>query len=458
MTNRQTLDLKKKIRIGDLLVQPDDKILIARAVGKAGTLERLHTDAQIMRFEANGAPDTAFGANGSVSVDAAGYFDESEGFLGLLSDGQIVVSAVSNITPNRSLLRGAHYDLLRFSPDGAVNGKFIVAGKGTFSAVRILIQPDDRIVGVTTRTAGGGRQDILLARAVGVPLQNYKFKANPFDFGSVDSFIQHDGRADVTVFRENLSNWYIKPIGNPFYFGLPGDIPIPADYIKDFGTEIAIFRPPTGMWYIGRDFMNPGQNFIALPWGRMGDIPIPFDHDGDGKSDISVFRPSDGNWYIRNSADDSVSILRWGMNGDKPVPGDYDGDGREDIAVWRPSNGVWYILRSSDLQPMYFAFGMNGDIPVQEDFDGDGLTDIAVWRPADGVWYIRRSSDGGFNYLQWGTPGDIPTPSDFDGDLKTDISVWRPSNRTWYIYQSRTNTAAIFQYGTDGDVPVQRRN
>ncbi len=134
----------------------------------------------------------------------------------------------------------------------------------------------------------------------------------------------------------------------------------------------------------------------------------PADFDGDGRTDISVFRPSDGTWYVMQSGSNTFRAQPFGTNGDKIVPGDYDGDGRTDFAVFRQvsTTGVWYVLRSSDNSASTVQWGLNTDKPVPGDYDGDGKTDIAVYR--GGTWYIVQSSNGQFTTQQFGASSDIP--------------------------------------------------
>lgn len=132
------------------------------------------------------------------------------------------------------------------------------------------------------------------------------------------------------------------------------------------------------------------------------------DFDGDGRTDISVFRPSDGTWYVMQSGSNTFRAQQFGMNGDKIVPGDYDGDGRTDFAVFRQVSmtGVWYVLRSSDNSFSAVQWGLATDKATPGDYDGDGQTDIAVYR--SGTWYIRQSSNGQFATHQFGASSDIP--------------------------------------------------
>lgn len=260
-----------------------------------------------------------------------------------------------------------------------------------------------------------------------------------------------DRRTDISVFRPDTGVWYVQKSNGSGYiitqFGIGTDIPTPGDYDGDGKTDHAVFRPSDGTWHL----LTKAGFYTARAFGSAGDIPAPADFNGDGKTDIAVYRPSTGVWYIANS--DSLgtyTIVQFGIGGDKPVVGDYDGDGKADIAVWRPTTGVWYVSRSSDGGVIAVAFGIATDLPAQGDYDGDSKTDFAVLR--DGVWYQLQST-AGFNQFNFGLAGDLPVTGDFDGDGKDDAAVFRPSTGVWYLLQSQNGIFAA-QFGTNGDKPV----
>src|SRR5688572_4091986 len=91
------------------------------------------------------------------------------------------------------------------------------------------------------------------------------------------------------------------------------------------------------------------------------------DFNGDGTTEIAVWRPSDGVWYVRG-----LFNVQWGIGGDIPVAADFNGDGTTDIAVWRPSDGVWYVRGLFNIQ-----WGVGGDVPVVGDYNGDNRADLA---------------------------------------------------------------------------------
>jgi hypothetical protein len=267
----------------------------------------------------------------------------------------------------------------------------------------------------------------------------------PFDFDG-------DAKSDISVFRPSNGVWYLNRSGSgftAFQYGMNGDKPVTADYDGDGRADAAVYR--NGIWYRLRSATNSTD---AVAFGLPTDIPTPADFDGDGKADVAVFRPSTGVWHFLSSINGAYSGVRFGMLGDIPLPGDYDGDGKADINLFRPSSGIWYRLNSSNGSFYGAAFGMLGDKPLVADFDGDAKSDIAVWRPSDGVWYVIRSSTGAFFAAAFGMNGDIPAPGDFDGDGKIDISVFRPSNGVWYRLNSSNGSFAAGAFGMNGDNPL----
>ena len=287
-----------------------------------------------------------------------------------------------------------------------------------------------------------------------------KALTNPNGQGAVYTFHQpaptavlfdYDGdrRSDISVYRPSQGEWYLQRSQDGFGalpWGVATDNITPADFDGDGKTDVAVYRPSTGTWYI----LNSSTNsIISTNFGLAGDLPQPKDYDGDGIADISVFRPSTGTWFRLNSTDGSFAAMQFGINGDKPVAGDYDGDGRGDIAVYR--DGIWYMMGSTQGFTA-IQFGISTDKTVPADYDGDSKTDQAVFR--DGVWYVNGSTEG-FAATQWGSAGDLPAPSDLDGDGKADITVFRPADGTWYQLNSLNGTFLSTPFGLSGDIPTQ---
>lgn len=285
----------------------------------------------------------------------------------------------------------------------------------------VIIQPTSPVPGEGESTYFEVKFDptqIGLRTAI-ISIENNDDDENPYTFHvqglgtTLDKTLADfdgDGDTDISVYRPSNGYWYMRG-ASPVWWGMPDDLPVPGDYDGDGVMDIAVYRPKNGKWFIFDDSQGEW-------WGMPGDIPVQGDYTGDGVTDLAVYRPSNGKWYVKGEAP-----IWWGLSGDIPVPGDYDGDGITDIAVYRPSNGKWYIYGQTS-----GIISQSGAIPIPGDYDGDGIDDIAVYQPSDSRWYMKGELP-----TEWGESGDIPVPGDYDGDGDTDIAVVRPSDGKWYI-------------------------
>ncbi|MFP5317677.1 MAG: FG-GAP-like repeat-containing protein [Acidimicrobiia bacterium] len=255
----------------------------------------------------------------------------------------------------------------------------------------------------------------------------------------VPSDFNGDGISDVAIYRPSTGQWYVRN-GNPAlvtWGGAQGDIPVPADYNGDGTDDVAIYRPSTGQWFI-----RNGNPALVTWGGSPGDIPVPADYNGDGTDDVAIYRPSTGQWFIRNG---NPALVSWGASDAVPVPADYNGDGTDEVAIYRPSTGQWFIRNGN---PALVTWGATDGIPVPADYNGDGAADVAIYRTTTAQWFIRNVSPG---LVTWGSPGDVPSPGDFNGG-GADVAIYRPGTGQWFIRNG--NPALVTWGGGSGDVPL----
>jgi hypothetical protein len=96
-------------------------------------------------------------------------------------------------------------------------------------------------------------------------------------------------------------------------------VPVQADYDGDGRADLAVYRQTSSEWYVILSSTGTGW---SVQWGGSGDRPVPADFDGDGKTDATVWRPSSGLWYVLKSSSGNLvsQVTEWGVTGDIPLP------------------------------------------------------------------------------------------------------------------------------------------
>jgi Fungalysin metallopeptidase (M36)/Fungalysin/Thermolysin Propeptide Motif len=373
---------------------------------------------------------------------------------GVVLEYKIGAGAYQDITNGGSFIAGGYNGFLN-------NGTFPNAGRNAWSGnsggyvdVEAILPAAANGQNVQFRFVAGSDTAV---GGVGTFIDNFRVENN-FACSAIAAKsradFDGDGKTDLSVFRPSEGNWYLNRSTAGFTavnWGIATDVLTPADYDGDNKTDFAIFRATAADgspdFYIlkSSDFTVTGA-----AWGTTNDIPVVADYDGDSKADMAIYRPSVTAWYILKSSGGN-QFTTFGTSSDKPVTGDFDGDGKADLTVF--SFGRWSSRLSGSGSVSNVDFGLSDDKLVPADYDGDKRDDIAVYRPSTGVWYLRRSSLG-LQILTFGIATDIPVPGDYDGDGKNDIGVYR--NGIWYLLQS-TSGVSIASFGLAGDRPIPKQ-
>jgi hypothetical protein len=245
----------------------------------------------------------------------------------------------------------------------------------------------------------------------------------------------------IGFFDSETARWYLDLNGNRvldgcelttcrYLFGQHGDRPVAGDWTGSGKTRIGVFRPSTGEWYLDIDGDGVLDNCTVdrcVTFGRAGDLPVAGDWTGRGITEIGVFRPSTGQWFLLTTAPTklpgcavSPCAYTFGTSVDLPVVGDWTGEGKTKIGVFRPGTGEWLLDFSGDgdgksCAGQCLSLGAEGDVPVVGDWDGAGADKIGVFRPSTGEWFLDLNGNGQWDRCNvdlclgpFGQPGDLP--------------------------------------------------
>ena len=236
-----------------------------------------------------------------------------------------------------------------------------------------------------------------------------------------------DGTSDVAIFRPSSGLWAIRGISR-IYFGGSTDRVAPGDYNGDGTAEPAIFRTANGLWAI--------HGITRLYYGSSNDQPAPSDYNGDGSCDIAIFRDQSGLWSVRGGG-----RTYFGTSGDTPVPGDYQGTGASVVSIFRPQNGLWSV---KGVTRTYF--GRENDQVASGDYDGDGTWEMRMLRPGAGLWAIKDVSR-----IYFGNCEDQAVPADYNGDRIDDPGIFRGWQGLW-----AARTGLRVHFGSENDIAATR--
>jgi fibronectin type 3 domain-containing protein len=261
---------------------------------------------------------------------------------------------------------------------------------------------------------------------------------------TLDAAEEEGARHSIGVFRPGTGEWLLDLNGNRKWdgtstdgvikFGKSGDLPVTGDWNHDGVAEIGVFRPGTGEWLLdlnGNDRLDAKGVDAYLYFGSKGDQPVTGVWKKGGAVRIGVFRPSTGEWLLDLNGNRKWDgsrrdgLFRFGKSGDLPVTGDWNNDGVADIGVFRPSTGEWLLDLNGNRKwdgsrrDGLYRFGKSGDLPVTGDWNHDGVAEIGVFRPGTGEWLLdlngndKWDGSGVDGLYRFGSGGDRPVAGEW---------------------------------------------
>ena len=202
------------------------------------------------------------------------------------------------------------------------------------------------------------------------------------------------GKTKMGLFVPTVSQWFLDRNGDGIWdncevdicvksFGRATDLPAVGQWTTTPGDSIGIFRPSEKKWHldINRNNVLDECRIDQCPSFSVymnGDIQVAGDWTGSGTTQLGLFRPSTGEWFLNrndnrawNGCNKDTCITSFGEAGDLPVIGDWNGTGISKIGVFRPDNGEWFLDLNGNgkwdgpsVDLHVTGYGESGEIPI----------------------------------------------------------------------------------------------
>ncbi|MBK8039987.1 MAG: cadherin-like beta sandwich domain-containing protein [Verrucomicrobiaceae bacterium] len=369
-----------------VVVQPDGKII---AVGY--TIDGSNNDDfAVVRYNADGSPDTSFGTGCKV-ITPFGSEDDDAFAVALQSDGKIVVAGRSASGTHR-------FAVARYNTDGSPDGSFGTGGKvvtpviaGDY-AYSVAIQTDGKIV-VAGRTVSAGTEDIALVRytSAGVPDSSFGTGGKVItpigtgDESAQEVKLQSDGKIIVAGFSHNGSNWdfalvrYNSDGSRDSSFGTDGKATTPiSGSSNDYAYSIAI--QPDGKFIVaGSTEVGGGYDSVLVRYTTSGIPDTTF--NGTGKLVIPLSAGYDELYEVALQSDGK--ILAAGYAGTPPNSDfallRYHADGTPDNSFYGTGKVITPVGSGNDIGKA-LAVQPNGRVVVAGISNNGSNNDFALVR------------------------------------------------------------------------------
>ncbi len=249
---------------------------------------------------------------------------------------------------------------------------------------------------------GGAATVTRFARHLRTQLGLYSMQITAVDKFVPDGWVDSGGGGSdpdqVGMHNPVNGQWHIRDADGsgrpPFYYGIPGDIPLMCDWDGTDGVStVGLYRPTTGFMYL-RNSNDFGFGDLGFHFGIPEDIPICGDWNGDGSETIGVYRPSTRLFYLSNANETRFADIEVSLSapGTVPLAGDWDGDGTDTVGMYDPVTRMLSLTNSHTNPSVDVSYEYNTipeDRIIIGDWDGDGDDTVGVFRPPDVAFYLR---------------------------------------------------------------------